>query len=166
MVLPAELVWYVFYSSYSIFRSCTLFFSLLGLCDYNIIFNPHPSHGSKVTLNCQPLITIPWFDHPVHRPFYSISVLWEAKTFVLYETIKWGLHSWSCYQEIVQLVFVSTLKDWRFSTKYQPSGARALAHHLQHCTAWTPHHLLNQKWTTGSGNRSNLRLLDPPINFR
>ena len=30
----------------------------------------------------------------------------------------------------------------------------------------TSHRLLNQKWPTGSGNTSNLRLLDPLINFR
>ena len=30
----------------------------------------------------------------------------------------------------------------------------------------TPHRKLNPKWPTGSGNRSNLRLLDPPNNFR
>ena len=30
----------------------------------------------------------------------------------------------------------------------------------------TPHRPLYQKWLTGSRNRSNLRLLDPPINFR
>ena len=30
----------------------------------------------------------------------------------------------------------------------------------------TPHRPLYQKWLTGSWNRWNLRLLDPPINFR
>merc|ERR1711884_290261 len=30
----------------------------------------------------------------------------------------------------------------------------------------TPPRPLYPKWPMGSGNRSNLRLLDPPINFR
>ena len=44
----------------------------------------------------------------------------------------------------------------------------ALAQRLQHVTACNTSSPcpLNPKWPTESGNRLNLRLLDPPINFR
>ena len=35
----------------------------------------------------------------------------------------------------------------------------ALVHHLQRALPATPHHLLNSKWPTGSGNMSNPRFL-------
>ena len=69
--------------------------------------------------------------------------------------------------------------------KYQPSGAGALAHRVQCCTAAplatshhlqcptacnaaplaTPHRMLKPTWLMGCGSRLTLRLLDPPINF-
>ena len=50
--------------------------------------------------------------------------------------------------------------------EYQPSGnggthsLPAMPHRLQ-----TPQRLVNPNWPMGSGNRSNLRLLVPPINL-
>ena len=46
---------------------------------------------------------------------------------------------------------------------------RHQGHSLSACNAIPPaipNHLLNPKWPTGSGKRFNLRLFDPPINFR
>ena len=40
--------------------------------------------------------------------------------------------------------------------KYQPGGEGGT-----HSLPATPHYLLNQKWPTGSGNKSNRMLLDP-----
>ena len=51
------------------------------------------------------------------------------------------------------------------------AGKGVLAHGRQRCTACnaappaTPHHLLNPKWLTGSGNMSTPMLLDPLNNF-
>ena len=58
--------------------------------------------------------------------------------------------------------------------KYQPSGAGgtrsppATPHRLQRRTAYKINngHEGAPKWPTGSGKRLNLRLFDPPINFR
>ena len=44
--------------------------------------------------------------------------------------------------------------------KYKPSGAGGTR-----SLPATPLCLLNPKWLTGSGNKSNPMLLDPPINF-
>ena len=49
----------------------------------------------------------------------------------------------------------------KFWSKYQPSGAGGTR-----SPPATPPRPLYPKWPMGSGNRSNLRLLDPPINFR
>ena len=52
-----------------------------------------------------------------------------------------------------------SLLDVNIDFKYQPAPG-ALAHHLQHSPPATPHRLLNPKWLSGSGNRSNPMLLD------
>ena len=52
---------------------------------------------------------------------------------------------------------------------FQIPAQRRTGHSLTSCNTTppaTPHRLFNPKWLTGSGNRSSLRSLDPPINYQ
>ena len=72
---------------------------------------------------------------------------------------------------ISPLAIISLLSLWLPSSanhKSQSKLAELRGHSLTACNAAlsaTPHRPLTPKWPTGSGNRLNLRLLEPLINF-
>ena len=73
---------------------------------------------------------------------------------------------WYCYLDITVTqpglaVVAARAELGKSYEEYQPSGAGGTR-----SPPATPNCPLNPKWPTGSGKRLNLRLFDPPINFR
>ena len=112
------------------------------------------SPPQRFWLGGRPIPPMPKSVCPRKGSVLKIKMSIKMKTFsplFLLDMLLKGLEGWQPYQHCLHF-------------KYQPQG-----HSLTACNALQPathHRPLNPKWPTGSGNRLNLRLLDPLINFR
>ena len=111
------------------------------------------SPPQRFWLGGRPIPPMPKSVCPRKGSVLKIKMSIKMKTFsplFLLDMLLKGLEGWQPYQHCLHF-------------KYQPQG-----HSLTACNATQPathHRPLNPKWPTGSGNRLNLRLLDPLINF-
>ena len=115
-----------------------------------------------------------WIRKKTHITFdiwQNIYHLWSILVATFSRSMEPGIHRYAKMDKCASWAAFAAKrrgKTGKESKKYQPSGegdthsTRAMPHHLQHFTACL---LLNPKWSTGSGNKSNPMFLDPTNNF-